>query len=116
MRERARPMTYSSKLQIFGVPIASLLKARAKKGAEEVPEKSSAPLPQNPAKKQSRLLTFKEIETLKGITYTRQHIDRLEKAGKFPKRIKIGARVYWYEHEIDEYVLRHAEACSRGLN
>jgi prophage regulatory protein len=69
-----------------------------------------APLPQKAAKKQSRLLTLKEIETLKGIPTTRQHIDRLEKAGKFPKRIKIGARVYWYEHEIDEYILRHADA------
>jgi len=103
-------MTYSSKLQIFGVPMASLLKARAKNGAEEVAPNSHTPLPQKAAKKQSRLLTLKEIETLKGIPTTRQHIDRLEKAGKFPKRIKIGARVYWYEHEIDEYVLRHADA------
>jgi predicted DNA-binding transcriptional regulator AlpA len=103
-------MTYFSKLQIFGVPMASFLKARAKNGAEEVPEKSPTPLPQNLAKKQSRLLTFNELGTAKGIRYCRIQLNRLEEEDKFPKRIKIGARVYWYEHEIDEYVLRHADA------
>ena len=90
--------------------MAALLKELAKNRAEEVAAKSHTPLPQKAAKKQSRLLTFNELKTLKGIYDTRQHIHRLEKAGEFPKRIKIGARVYWYEHEIDEYVLRHADA------
>jgi predicted DNA-binding transcriptional regulator AlpA len=108
-------MTYSSKLQIFGVPIASLLKARAKNGAEEA-SNSHTPLPQNPAKKQSRLLTFNELKTLKGIDDTRQNIHRLEKANKFPQRIKMGARVYWYEHEIDGYVQRHADARQRNID
>jgi prophage regulatory protein len=99
-------MTYFSKLQIFGVPMASFLEARAKNKAEEV----HAPSPQSATKKQSRLLTFNELKTLKGISYTRQHIERLEKANKFPERIKIGARVYWYEHEIDEWIQSKADA------
>ena len=103
-------MTYSSKLQIFGVPMASLLKARAKNGAEEVAPNSHTPLPQKATEKQSRLLTFNELKTLKRISYRRQHIERLEKANKFPKRIKIGARVYWYEHEIDEWIQSKADA------
>ena len=109
VRERARPMTQH---RIFKLPMAALFKVLAENGAEEVPEKSHAPLPQNPAKKQSPWLTYKQLKTLKGISYTRQHIERLEKAGKFPKRIKPngGSRVYWYEHEVDEWKQREADA------
>ena len=99
-----------SKLQIFGVPVASLLEARAAKQATAESRKRPPTI-----KEQSRLLSYKELKILKGITYSRQHLDRLEKAGEFPKRIKIGARVYWYEHEIDEYVLRHADARQRKI-
>ena len=91
--------------------MTALLKVLAANGAEEVAAESHTPLPQMAAKKQSRLLTFNELKTLKGISYTRQHIERLEKADKFPKRIKIGARVYWYEHEIDEW--KQSEAAAR---
>jgi prophage regulatory protein len=98
-------MTYFSKLQIFGVPMASFLEARAATQAT-----ADSPTRPPTIKKQSRLLSYKELKILKGITYARQHLNRLEKAGEFPQRIKIGARVYWYEHEIDEYVLRHADA------
>ena len=39
------------------------------------------------------------------VPYTRQHILRLEKAGKFPKRLKIGARrVGWLLSEIEAWV------------
>jgi prophage regulatory protein len=110
MREKARPMTYFSKLQIFGVPVASLLEARAKNGAEEVPEKSHAPSPGSVIKKQSRWLSYKELKPLKGISYSRIHLKRLEDAGKFPKRIECGARVYWCEHEVDEWKQRQADA------
>jgi prophage regulatory protein len=51
-----------------------------------------------------RLLTFPELKPLKGIPYTRQHLARLEKAGKFPARVQIGAnRVGWLESEIDAH-------------
>ena len=103
-------MSDFSKYSIFGVPMASFFKVLAANGAEETAAAAHMPLPRNATKKQSRLLSYKELKILKGINYSRQHLDRLEKAGEFPKRIKIGARVYWYEHEIDEYVLRHADA------
>jgi prophage regulatory protein len=96
-----------SKLQIFGVPMASFLEARA---AKQATAESHTPSPRKTPEKQSRLLTFNELKTLKGISYTRQHIERLEKANKFPQRIKIGARVYWYEHEIDEWIQSKADA------
>jgi prophage regulatory protein len=51
-----------------------------------------------------RLLNFPELPE-KGIRYTRTHIDRLEKAGKFPKRVRPSAnRVAWVEDEIDDWL------------
>jgi prophage regulatory protein len=50
----------------------------------------------------SRFLRFGELKTEKGIPYSRMHIDRLEKAGKFPKRVHLGPMtVAWVEDEID---------------
>jgi prophage regulatory protein len=100
-------MTYS----IFRVPLASLLKARAKKEAVEVAAESHTPLPGSAIKKQSRWLSYKELKPLKGISYSRIHLKRLEDDGKFPKRIDTGARVYWWEHEIDEW--KQSEAAAR---
>ena len=91
--------------------MAALVKVLAENGAEEVAPNSHTPVPQKPAEKQSRWLTFDELKTLKGISYRRQSLNRLEKKGKFPKRIKSGARIYWYEHEIDEW--KQSEAAAR---
>lgn len=50
------------------------------------------------------LLRFPDLKT-KGIPWCRMHVDRLEKADKFPKRIRLGeATVAWLEEEIDAYV------------
>ena len=39
------------------------------------------------------------------VPYTRQHILRLERAGKFPKRIPVGAnRIGWLLSEIEEWI------------
>jgi prophage regulatory protein len=44
----------------------------------------------------------------KGILFSRQHLHRLIKQGKFPAPIKVGANTNaWPEHEIDQYI----EAC-----
>ena len=46
-----------------------------------------------------RIITRRELGCL--VPYTPQHILRLEKKGKFPKRIKIGERrVGWWLHEV----------------
>jgi prophage regulatory protein len=51
-----------------------------------------------------RLVTKKELRTIHGIPYCPAHIARLEKAGLFPKRLKLGAcRVAWWEDEIEEW-------------
>jgi predicted DNA-binding transcriptional regulator AlpA len=104
-------MSDSSKHQIFsvfGVPIAAaFLKGLAKNGAEEI----HAPLPGSVIKKQSRWLSYKELKLLKGISYSRIHLKRLEDGEKFPKRVKTGARIYWLEHQIDDWKQRQADAC-----
>jgi prophage regulatory protein len=44
----------------------------------------------------------------KGIRFSRQHIHRLVKQGKFPPPVKLGENTNaWPEHEIDA----HLEAC-----
>jgi prophage regulatory protein len=41
----------------------------------------------------------------KGITFSKMHIWRLEKAGQFPRHVQVSAqRVAWVESEIDEWI------------
>ena len=54
---------------------------------------------------QKRLVSKKELKTVLGIPYSFQHIARLEKAGKFPKRIRLGQnRVAWLMTEIEAWI------------
>ena len=46
-----------------------------------------------------RIITKRELKQI--VPYSPQHILRLEKQGKFPKRVRIGARrVGWWFHEV----------------
>ena len=48
-----------------------------------------------------RLLSKRQLKEI--VLYSPQHIARLEKAGKFPKRVKLGQnRVGWIEGEVLE--------------
>ena len=59
------------------------------------------------------LLPFPELEDY-GVLYGRRQIDRLEAAGKFPKRVPIGdCRVGWVETEVDAHVNRAIASRSR---
>ena len=50
-----------------------------------------------------RLIGSKEICTL--VPYSLFHLSRLEAAGKFPRRIKIGAgRIAWSEREVQAWM------------
>ena len=54
---------------------------------------------------QKRLVSKKELKTLLGIPYSPQHIARLEAAGHFPKRIKLGQnRVAWMVSEVEAWI------------
>jgi prophage regulatory protein len=47
----------------------------------------------------------------KGIRWSRTHIIRLERAGKFPKRVRIGANSFGYvAEEIDNHIAQLAAA------
>lgn len=50
-----------------------------------------------------KLLSKKQVR--ERVVYSIQHITRLEQAGKFPKRIRLGDnRVAWLESEIDDWI------------
>ena len=50
-----------------------------------------------------RLLSKKDVREL--VLYSPQHIARLEKAGKFPKRVILGPnRVGWVEAEVLDWL------------
>jgi prophage regulatory protein len=50
-----------------------------------------------------KILTKKELREI--VPYTPQHIHRLEKAGKFPRRLQLGAnRVGWRLSDIQAWI------------
>ena len=58
----------------------------------------------NGASVRLRILSLSDLREL-GIYYSRVHIYRLVKAGKFPAPIKVGQnRIGWVESEIDEWL------------
>lgn len=58
---------------------------------------------------QLQLVSKKELRTVYGIPYAPQHIGRLEKAGQFPQRIRLGQnRVAWLRAEVEEWIAGRA--------
>jgi predicted DNA-binding transcriptional regulator AlpA len=52
-----------------------------------------------------RLLYFRDLKPEKGIPLARASVDRAEKRGRFPTRVRIGPqRVAWFEDEIDAWL------------
>jgi len=50
-----------------------------------------------------KLLSKRQLKEL--VLYSPQHIARLEKAGEFPKRVKLGNnRVGWIEQEVLDWL------------
>ena len=47
-----------------------------------------------------RMYTYPQLGKDWGIPYTRQHLARLEAAGRFPRRIRCGARIGWLGSEL----------------
>ena len=51
-----------------------------------------------------KLVSKKELKSIYGVPYSFAHIARLEAAGEFPKRVKLGAcRVAWWEDEVEDW-------------
>ena len=52
-----------------------------------------------------KLVSKKELKSVYGVPYSFAHIARLEVAGQFPKRVRLGAcRVAWIAEEVDEWI------------
>ena len=52
-----------------------------------------------------KLVSKKELKSVYGIPYSFVHIARLERAGAFPQRIKLGqCRVAWLAEEVEEWI------------
>jgi prophage regulatory protein len=52
-----------------------------------------------------KLLSIAELSPAKGVPYSRSHLWRLIRAGKFPKPIRLGEnRVAFPEAEIDKWI------------
>jgi prophage regulatory protein len=61
-----------------------------------------------------RMIAPQELGQLKGIHWSNVWRLELEKQGRFPKRVKLGARRYAYvETELDRWL--EERAASRGL-
>jgi prophage regulatory protein len=55
------------------------------------------------------VLCKKQLKLL--VPYTGQHISRLEKDGKFPKRLQLGpGRVGWLAHEVEAWITERVNA------
>jgi prophage regulatory protein len=51
-----------------------------------------------------KLLRFRDLKAM-GVPWSRMHIDRLERDGKFPKRVQLGeSTVAWLENEVEEFL------------
>jgi prophage regulatory protein len=56
-----------------------------------------------------RMLSKRQVKEL--VLYSPQHIARLEAAGQFPKRVKLGVnRVGWLEEEVQEWLQSRIDA------
>ena len=65
-----------------------------------------------------RILSYDDLKSLKGVSYSKVHIWRLERVGKFPKRVPLGENRHgWLDSEIDKWILaRVAERDGDALN
>jgi prophage regulatory protein len=63
---------------------------------------------------QQILIPYRELKA-RGVPYSKPHLWRLERAGKFPKRVPIGPSRYGYvESEIDDYIAALVAARDAG--
>ena len=99
----------TSNIQVpYGEASQSACQKRSARGCTEV----AYAFVSKGSKETKSLANLQRAKLLKGISYCRIQVKRLEEAGKFPKRIKSGARRYWYEHEVDEWNQNQADARS----
>lgn len=58
----------------------------------------------------SRLLSWKQLKEQFGISFSREHLWRLEAAGKFPRRLYLSPqKIAWFEDEVLAWLHDRAE-------
>ncbi len=63
------------------------------------------PVASNDNFKPTKLLSFAELTTTRGITFSRRHLKRLEDEKKFPLRVVLGEnKIGWVVTEVDEWL------------
>jgi prophage regulatory protein len=61
-------------------------------------------------RKQMRVLSYEEVRE-KGARFSKVHLWRMEKDGRFPKRVALGpAKHGWIDTEIDQWIADRAAA------
>jgi prophage regulatory protein len=61
-----------------------------------------------------RLIPYEALKP-KGIGYSKVHLYRLELAGEFPRRVRLGRAYAWIEAEIDAYIEAKIAARDAGV-
>lgn len=55
-----------------------------------------------------KIITWKQLQEM--VPYSRQHILRLEQAGRFPKRVRFSEnRVGWLLSEVEDWLQAHID-------
>ena len=63
-----------------------------------------------------KLVTKKELKIVFGVPYSFAYIARLEVAGQFPKRVRLGAcRVAWLSEEVQAWILGKVKLTTTDL-
>lgn len=58
----------------------------------------------------TKLVTKKQLKEVYGIPYSFQHIARLESAGQFPLRVKLGqCRVAYVVEEVEAWIAKRLQ-------
>jgi prophage regulatory protein len=64
-----------------------------------------------------KLLSIDELKSVKGVVYSKPHLWRLIRAGKFPRPIRLGQnRIAFPESEIDDWVQSKIAERDRDAN
>ncbi len=59
----------------------------------------------------TKLINFADLKSSKGIAYSRDHLRRMVKEGRFPAPVPLSeARIAWRESDIDDWVERRFQA------
>jgi prophage regulatory protein len=58
-----------------------------------------------------RIIDYDNLKPVKGISYSKVQLWRLERQKRFPKRIRVGPQRYgWIESEIDQWITEKIHA------